>query len=78
MIKGVGYVDRWIRFGGRKGFVTFNKFREERFLLFVGPFRFQYLGKRARCSLLPWRSKFTGSILWLRLCVGFERKGFPS
>lgn len=75
-MKGVGYVDRWIRFGGRRGFITFNKFREERFLIYVGRLRFQYLGKRARCYLLPWQSRFTGSILWLRMSFGFRGPAF--
>jgi hypothetical protein len=74
-MKGVGYVDRWIRFGGERGFVSFHIFPDRGWMLFVGQLMLHHLCRRRfRLSLLPFRSKYTGSIYWLRLAVGSRGK----
>ncbi len=71
-MKGVGYIDRWIKLGGRRGVVVLDFFRGGSWLFFLGPLRLQYLGKRVQRSLFPWRSRITGSIHWIRFCFGLR------
>ncbi len=73
-MKGVGYIDRWIKFGGKRGFISLHIFKTGNRLLFVGPLAFHHFNKQVRFSPLPWRSRVTRSLFWLRLCLGLRGK----
>lgn len=69
-MRGVGYTNRWIKFGGKRGVVALHLFNDGNRMLCVGPVALHHFTRRFRCWLLPRRSHITGSIMWLRLCLG--------
>jgi hypothetical protein len=69
-----GYTSRWIKFGGKRGFISLHLFWDGHRLLLLGPVAFHHFNKRLHRYLLPWRSRITGSIFWLRFCLGYRGK----